>query len=65
MIEQIIHQIWLQDSHNFNIQTNLDNKTNIIKNSSAPNDLKELMIETVKINQNLIIFYGVKIILKV
>ena len=50
MIEQIIHQIWLQDSHNFNIQTNLDNKKNIIKNSSAPNDIKKLMIETVQIN---------------
>ena len=51
MIPLIIHQIWMQDNIAFEIHTELGNKIKRINDSIVPDTIKELMIDTVKLNK--------------
>ena len=51
VIPKIIHQIWMQDTNDFETITENSNKISKIYNSLAPITLKKMMIDTVKINK--------------
>ena len=52
MIQLIIHQIWMQDNTDFEILTSNSNKISKIYNSLAPIQVKKMMIDTVKLNED-------------